>query len=404
MVKRQPPYTLDLDFGDVPQARHIRAIALNAKGEPITGDEIIVNTGTDPFRVRITSPRVAINLRGRTRVEMSVRVPDGKQLDKLELYLNETRVATLYDPPFVQTVDIPKNEGVGYLRAVATLKDDPTPPIEDVVMINTPQYMEEVNVHLIELPTTVIVNGHPRNDLPETAFKVLDDGKPVKVSKFEHVVNLPLSIGVAIDTSGSMQPRMAEAQKAGATFFQSVMKQGDKAFVVGFSTEPSLVQKWSPRLADVNAGLARLRAEESTALYDAIVYSLYNFLGVKGQKALVVITDGKDTASKFTFDQALEYARRAAVPIYGVGIGIRSTEVDVRYKFGRFCNETGGNVYYIDNATDLQRIYAEIQNELRSQYVIGFYPAEGVKPGSKWREVSVQASEGRAKTIRGYYP
>jgi Ca-activated chloride channel family protein len=404
MVKRQPPYTLDLDFGDVPQARHIRAIALNAKGEPITGDEIIVNTGTDPFRVRITSPRVAINLRGRTRVEMSVRVPDGKQLDKLELYLNETRVATLYDPPFVQTVDIPKSEGVGYLRAVATLKDDPTPPIEDVVMINTPQYMEEVNVHLVELPTTVIVNGHPRNDLPESAFKVLDDGKPVKVSKFEHVVNLPLSIGVAIDTSGSMQPRMGEAQKAGATFFQSVMKQGDKAFVVGFSTEPSLVQKWSPRLADVNAGLARLRAEESTALYDAIVYSLYNFLGVKGQKALVVITDGKDTASKFTFDQALEYARRAAVPIYGVGIGIRSTEVDVRYKFGRFCNETGGNVYYIDNATDLQRIYAEIQNELRSQYVIGFYPAEGVKPGSKWREVSVQASEGRAKTIRGYYP
>jgi Ca-activated chloride channel homolog len=404
MIKRQPPYTLDLDFGDVPQARRIRAIALNDKNEPITGDEIVVNTGTDPFRVRITSPRVAINVKGRTRVEMSVRVPDGKELEKLELYLNETRVATLFDPPFVQVVDIPKNEGVGYLRAVATLKDDPTPPIEDVVMINTPQYMEEVNVHLVELPTTVIVNGRPRNDLPESAFRVLDEGKPVKVSKFEHVADLPLSIGVAIDTSGSMQPRMSEAQKAGATFFQNVMRQGDKAFVVAFSTEPSLVQKWSPRLADVNAGLARLRAEESTALYDAVVYSLYNFLGVKGQKALVVITDGKDTASKFTYDQALEYARRAAVPIYGIGIGIRSTEVDVRYKFGRFCNETGGNVYYIDNATDLTRIYSEIQTELRSQYVLGFYPPEGIKPGSKWREVNVQVSEGRAKTIRGYYP
>ncbi len=404
MVKRQPPYTLDLDFGDVPQARRIRAIALNEKGEPITGDEIIVNTGTDPFRIRITSPRVAVNLHGKTRVEMSVKVPEGKQLEKVELYLNETRVATLYDAPFVQTVDITKNEGVGYLRAVATLKDDATPPIEDVVMINTPQFMEEVNVHLVELPTTVIVSGHPRNDLPQSAFKVLDDGKPVKVSKFEHVVNLPLSIGVAIDSSGSMQPRMAEAQKAGASFFSSVMKPGDKAFVVSFSTEPQLVQKWSPRLADVNAGLARLRAEESTALYDAVVYSLYNFLGVKGQKALVVITDGKDTSSKFTYDQAIEYARRAAVPIYGIGIGIRATEVDVRYKFGRFCTETGGNVYYIDNVTDLTRIYNEIQTELRSQYVLGFYPPDGVKPGSKWREVSVQVSEGRAKTIRGYYP
>jgi Ca-activated chloride channel homolog len=405
MTKRQPPYTLDLDFGDVPQARKVRAIALNEKGEPITGDELVVNTGTDPFRVRITSPRVAIHVHGRTRVEMSVKVPDGKQLDKLELFLNDTRVATLYDPPFVQVVDIPKTEGVGYLRAVATLKDDgATPPVEDVVMINTPQFMEEVNVHLVELPTTVLVGNRPVQNLPETAFKVLDEGKPVKVAKFEHVSNLPLSIGMAIDTSGSMQPRMLEAQKAGSTFFTNVMKQGDKAFLVAFSTEPQLVQKWSPRLTDVNAGLAKLRAEESTALYDAIVYSLYNFLGVKGQKALIVITDGKDTSSKFTFDQAIEYARRAAVPIYGIGIGIRPTEVDVRYKFGRFCSETGGNVYYIDSASDLSRIYGEIQNELRSQYVLGIYPPEGVKPGSKWREISVQVSEGRAKTIRGYYP
>jgi Ca-activated chloride channel family protein len=165
-----------------------------------------------------------------------------------------------------------------------------------------------------------------------------------------------------------------------------------------------MVQKWSPRLSDVNAGLSKLRAEESTALFDAIVFSLYNFLGIKGQKALIVITDGKDTASKFTFDQALEYARRAAVPIYGIGIGIRATEVDVRYKFGRFCSETGGNVYYIDSAMDLHRIYTDIQNELRSQYVLGFYPPEGVKPGGKWREVSVQVNAGRAKTIRGYYP
>src|ERR1044072_2694454 len=108
---------------------------------------------------------------------MTVKVPDGKQLEKLELYLNETRVATLFDPPFVQMVDIPKSEGGGYLRAVAPFKHDPTPPIEDVVMINTPQYMEEVNVHLIELPTTVIVNGRPRNALPENAFTVLEAGK-----------------------------------------------------------------------------------------------------------------------------------------------------------------------------------------------------------------------------------
>jgi Ca-activated chloride channel family protein len=404
MTKRRPPYTLDLDFGQVPQVRKVRAIALDAKGQPITGDEIILNTGTDPFRVRIVSPRVAIRLKGKTRVEMSVNVPDGKKLDNLQLYLNETRVATLYDPPFVQSVDIPQTEGVGYLRAVATLKDDPTPPVEDVVMVNTPQYMEEVNVHLIELPTTVIVNGRPTNTLPETSFKVFDEGKPVKLARFDQVKNLPLSIGMAVDTSGSMQPRIGEAQKAGALFFKNVLKPGDKAFLASFDTQPQIVQKWSSKLADVNAGLSKLRAEESTALYDAVVYSLYNFLGVKGQKALVLITDGEDTSSKFTFDQSIEYARRAAVPIYAIGLGIRGTQVDVRYKLGKFCAETGGNVYYIDRADELGKIYSDIQNELRSQYVLGFYPPEGVKPGSKWREVSVQVSEGRAKTIRGYYP
>jgi Ca-activated chloride channel family protein len=388
----------------VPQPHKIRVIALDAKAQAIAGDEIVVNSGTDPFRVRIVSPRVGIGLKGHARVEMAVTVPEGKKLDRVQLFLNETPMATLYDPPFVQSIEIPATKSVTYLRAVATLKDDPTPPVEDVVMLSTPQFMEEVNVHLVELPTTVIANGRPITTLSESAFHVFDEGKPVKLARFEQVKNLPLSIGMAIDTSASMHPRLGEAQKAGALFFSNVLKAGDKAFLVSFDTQPQLIQKWSPAVGDMTSALSKLRAEESTALYDAVVYSLYNFVGVKGQKALIVITDGKDTSSKFTFDQALEYARRAAVPIYGIGIGIRAAEVDVRFKFGKFCTETGGNVYYIDNASDLGRIYGEIQDELRSQYVLGFYPPEGAKPGSNWHEVTVQVSEGKAKTIRGYYP
>jgi Ca-activated chloride channel family protein len=404
MTKRQPPYTLDLDFGNVPQVRRVRAVAINDKGDPITGDELMLNTGNDPFRVRIISPRIAFKLHGRTRVEMGVNVPEGKKLDHVDLFLNETKMASLYGPPYVQTIEIPEQAGVGYIRAVAELKDDPQPPVEDLVMINTPQFMEEVNVHLVELPTTVMRNGHPINDLAQNAFKVMDEGKAVKVAKFEHVNNLSLSIGLAIDTSASMQPRMSEAQKAASQFFTNVMRQGDRAFLVSFDTQPQLIQRWSPRVADVNAGLGKLRAEESTALYDAVVYSLYNFLGAKGQRALVLVTDGKDTSSKFTFDQALEYARRAAVPIYSIGIGIKSSEFDTRYKLSRFSAETGGNTYYIDMASELGHIYDDIQNELRSQYILGFYPPEGVKAGSKWRAVDVQVSEGKAKTIRGYYP
>jgi Ca-activated chloride channel family protein len=259
-------------------------------------------------------------------------------------------------------------------------------------------------VHLVELPTTVTRDNRPVSDLPQSAFTVLDDGKPVKLSKFEHVTDLPLSIGLAIDTSTSMQPRIAEAQKAGAQFLTSVMKKGDKAFLVAFDSQPHIIQRWSSNCAELTAGLAKLRTDESTALYDAIVSSLYNFVGAKGQKALVVITDGKDTSSKFSFDQALEYARRAAVPVYAIGIGISAAEVDIRYRLGKFCTETGGNVYYIDQVTDLHRIYDDIQNELRSQYILGFYPAESAKRDTKWHAVTVQVSDGKAKTIRGYYP
>ncbi|HEV7242331.1 MAG TPA: VWA domain-containing protein [Thermoanaerobaculia bacterium] len=403
-VRRAPPYSLDLDFGIVPHTRRIRAVALDAKNVPITGDEVVVNTGTDPFRVRIKSPRIAPHLEGATRVEMDVRIPEGEELNTLELFWNSTRLATLYDAPFVQTVEIPATNGVGYLRAVATVKGDTMPPVEDVVMINTPAYMEELNVHLVELPTTVVVNGKPTSHLTEKAFKITDDGKPVSLAKFEYVKNLPLSIGLAIDSSGSMQPRMDEAQKAGAQFFEKIIRRGDKAFLVAFDTDPQLVQKWSTKVADMHAGLAKLRAEETTALYDAVVYALYNFQGIRGQRALILISDGKDTASNFTFDQALEYARRSGVPIYTIGIGIKATEIDVRFKLSKMSQETGGSIYYIEQARELQRIYDEIEQELRSQYILGFYPSPDVKPGGKWREVNVQVTEGKAKTIRGYFP
>ena len=403
-TRRAPPYRLDLDFGTMPRSRRVRVVALDSHGQPITGDEVVVNTGTDPFRVRIASPRVAPKLSGPTKVEMEVRVPEGKELNAVELYWNETRVATLYDPPFVQTVNIPGTEGVGYLRAVASLKDPEVDPVEDVVMVNTPEFMASVDVHLVELPTTVLVNGKPVNDLQESAFRVLDEGKPVKIAKFEHVKDLPLSIGMAVDTSGSMEERIGVAREAGAAFFKNVMRKGDKAFLVAFDSQPHIVQKWSAELKDIYSGLARMRAEESTALYDAVVYSLYNFSGVKGQKALILLTDGRDTVSKFTFEQALEYAQRAAVPIYAVGIGIHGMDVEVKSKLNRLTNETGGTSYYIENANELSKIYADIENELRAQYVLGFYPSADVKAGGKWREVTVQVAEGKVKTIRGYYP
>lgn len=406
MTKRAPPYRLDLDFGDVPRTRNIRVVALDANGNIIGGDDVTVNTGTDPFRVRIASPRIAMGVAGPTRVVVEARAPEGKEVGEVELFFNETKLATLYESPYVATINIPANQSIGYIRAVAKLKDDPEAvPVEDLVFINTPEFMQQIEVHLVELPTTVIDNrGALIKELQQSDFTVLDEKQPVELAKFEYVKDLPLSIGMAVDTSGSMRPRILEAQRTGVSFFRNVLQPGDKAFIIGFDTEPLVVQKWTDSLANLNAGLASMRAEEATALYDAIVYSLYNFKGVKGQKALVVISDGKDTASRFSFDQAIEYARRSAVPIYIIAIGIKSTEIDTRYKMGQFVSVTGGEIYYIEKAADLKKIYDTIHDELRSQYLLGFYPPAGVQPGDKWREINVQTTQGKARTIAGYYP
>lgn len=404
MTKHRPPYSLELDLGIVPATRSLRVVGLDRDERLVAGDEIFINTGADPFRVHIAHPRIAPNIVGQTRVEVDLELPEGKTLDRIDLYLNEDLIGSMYERPYAQTIYVPSNQEVGYLRAVAVTRGDDPLEAEDVVFINTPQFIQEVDVHLVELPTTVLRKGRPVQDLPREAFEIFDGDQRVEIARFEHVRDLPLNVGLAIDSSGSMSDKLVRAQRAAAQFFRDLLQSEDKAFVVSFSDVPVVVQKWTDEREALVRGLAGLRAEGATAMYDSIVYSLYNFQGVKGQKALVILSDGKDTSSKFTYEQALEYARRSAVPIYSIGIGIPTLERDTRGKLAGVSRETGGRSYFIEDIAGLEAIYDEIEMELRAQYLLGFYPPESVARGSDWREITVRVTDGEARTIRGYYP
>ena len=381
-------------------------MALDAKNEPLTGDEIVVNTGTDPFRVRIKSPRIAPHLDGRdARGDGRARSRRRGAGHRWSCSGTSTRLATLYDAPFVQTIDIPATDGVGYLRAVATLKDDTMPPVEDVVMINTPAYMEELNVHLVELPTTVVVNGKPTNHLTEKAFKVTDEGKPVSLAKFEYVKNLPLSIGLAIDTSGSMQPRMDEAQKAGAQFFEKVMRRGDKAFLVAFDKEPQLVQKWSTKVARHarGPGEAARRGDDG-----AVRRGRLRALQLPGHPR----TEGAGPHQRRQGHRVEVHVRsgaRVRAPLGRADLHDRhrhqaATRSTCATSSPKLSQETGGSVYYIEQARDLQRIYDDIQDELRSQYILGFYPAPRREAGRQMARGD-RAGDGRkGEDDQGVFP
>ena len=190
------------------------------------------------------------------RVVADLAVPETKKLQKLEIFVNETRAATLFQPPFQQVVDVPRREEIGFLRVVATLEDGSVS--EDVRYINAPKYLSEVDVQAVELYTSVFAKGRPVTGLAKSNFRVLEDGVEQAIDAFEVVTNLPLSLGIGVDTSGSMEETLPEAQKAANDFLRSVMTPRDRCFLVTFDNEPQLVSRFTTdreRLAQALAGL-----------------------------------------------------------------------------------------------------------------------------------------------------
>jgi VWFA-related protein len=213
------------------------------------------------------------------------------------------------------------------VRVVGALDDGTV--AEDLRYINAPAYVSEVQVDAVELYTTVMEHGRPVAGLTLSNFKVYEDGVVQKIESFEYVKNLPLTVGVMVDTSASMLESLPEAQKAAMSFLDYTIGPKDRAFTVSFDNEPYLLTKMTNRKDKLFRSLAGMRAEGSTALYDAIIYGLYQFTGVKGKKALVLLTDGKDTASKFDFDTLLEYVRKSGIAVYGIGLKIPGAELEV---------------------------------------------------------------------------
>ncbi|MGA7990365.1 MAG: VWA domain-containing protein, partial [Thermoanaerobaculia bacterium] len=403
VTKRRPPFSADLDLGDLPRKHVVKVIGYSKDGRPIAQDEVILNEGREAFRIRIVSPAKGAPLAGAVRVVADLAVPETKRLEKVEFFVNDRRAATVFQEPFQQVVDVPKSADLGFLRVVATLEDGTS--TEDVRYYNAPKYLSEVNVKAVELYTSVLSKGRPVTGLQKENFQVLEDGVPQELDGFEVVTNLPLSLGIGVDTSGSMEESIVEAQKAAVEFLKDVMTKKDRCFLVTFDNEPQLVARFTTDRDKLGQALASLRAQGSTALWDALVYGLYQYQGTKGRKAYVILTDGEDRSSHFTFEAALDYAKKTGVAVYFIGLRIGGAQLEVRHKLGRIARQTGGTVYYVDNARGLAKIYAEIDEELRSQYLLSYVP-QNKAVSNQWRKIEVKMTPSKltARTISGYYP
>ncbi len=404
LTKRAPPFSVELDLGSLPRMRNVVAVAFDSEGVELARDEIELNSGSHRFAVRLVEPRRGQKYKRSLRAEAKVDVPQDQAVKKVEFYLNDQLVATLFQPPFVQPILLPTDEQLAYVRAVAYQPDGNF--TEDLVYVNAPDYLEEVDVQFVELFIAVLDrDSRPVQGLQAGDFTVLEDGVPQTPMRFDLVDNLPIHAGILVDVSASMEPSLAMARQGALQFFQQAITPRDRATLITFNDHPHLAAKFTNDVQTLAGGLAGLKAERGTALFDSLIFSLYYFNGIKGQRALIVLSDGQDEHSRFTFDNTLEYARRAGVSIYAIGLDLGRKEGDARKKLRRFADETGGRSFFIESAAELPAIYEEIQRELRSRYYLA-YQSTNTAPEDAFRTIEVEIARPglEAKTLRGYYP
>ncbi|MEM6794718.1 MAG: VWA domain-containing protein [Acidobacteriota bacterium] len=404
LSRKGPPFTAELRLETYPREQTVRIEGYDAQGELVAADEVVLNQPRGELRVRVLEPARGQQGSGITPVRAEVVVPEEKRVEKVEIRVNEELQQELTRPPWETEVEIPAGGGdLTYITVTAYLDDGLR--AEDVRFINAPENLEEVDVNLVELFTTVTERGGGlAQGLGQSAFRVLEDGRPQTISKFELVENLPLSIGITIDTSGSMVESLGEAQRAAVEFLRRIVTPRDRAFAVSFADRPEILMARTSDVGAVESRLENLVADGSTSLHDAVVTSLYYYRGIRGRRAMVLLSDGEDTSSSLEFSEALEYAKRSGVAIYTIGLRISSIELGVRNKLDALARETGGRTFFIDNADELLGVYSRIEKELRSQYLLA-YSSNSTKEKELYREIEVKVEGGRrARTISGYYP
>ncbi len=404
MTRSTRPFAAELRLAKFPVEQVVRAEGIDAANEIVATDEVVLNQPRGALRVRIIDPTRGAAVAGRTLARAEVVVPEGRRVEKVEFRVNEDLVAELQNPPWEAEIDVPAAEGMAYLSVVAILDDQSRS--EEVRFLNSPQFLEEVEVKLVELFTTVTDrSGRPVKGLTQGDFVVKEDGRQQQITKFELVEDLPLTLGFVIDTSGSMTESLPEAKAAAMGFLENIITLRDKVFAVAFSDQPRLLIAPTDDVSAVQGSLEDLQAVGWTTLHDAVVTGLYYFRAMRGRRALILLSDGDDTASAMPFRDSLEFARRSGVTIYSIGLDVGALERGVRNKLTNLAEESGGRVFFISKAQELADVYREIEEELRSQYLVA-YASDNPEPDGQFREVEVDVKSGKlkARTIRGYYP
>jgi Ca-activated chloride channel family protein len=285
------------------------------------------------------------------------------------------------------------------------------PPKPDAVQADDPARIR-VDVTRVNLLFTVTdKKGRFVTDLAKDDFEVFEAKRPQQIQEFSAETDLPLRLGILIDTSNSIRDRFKFEQEAASEFVRSVMRsRQDKAMVVSFDSTAELVSDLIDDEAKTEEAIRSLRPGGGTALYDAVYFACRDKLSQdqpkhKFRRAIVVLSDGDDNQSRYTRDQALEMAQRADVVVYTISTNISRVDTDGDKILKYFSEKTGGRAYFPFKVEDLTQSFENINNELTHQYIILYRP-EPLKTDGLFHPIELRVKGRKELMVRvrpGYY-
>ncbi len=282
---------------------------------------------------------------------------------------------------------------------------------DEVIKIDT----EAVNV----LFTAQDKNRRLLTDLKQTDVKILEDGQPQEIVEFTRQIDLPLSLAILIDTSASQERTLPEERSAAKAFVQSVIRPAkDEVSIISFTGETTLEQGMTNNLSRLNRAIDKVNfvppsgyigggviaggtppisggnqmTQGSTAIWDAIWVTSEEVLKVapeKTRRAIILLTDGVNTFGSKKFDDAVQAALRSEAVIYSIGVGDEFYGGVDEGVLKRLSERTGGRAFFPRDESELRKAFVQIQNEMRSQYLIAYSPSNLKRDGS-YRKIQIQ--------------
>ncbi len=285
---------------------------------------------------------------------------------------------------------------------------DPNASTGDDTLTTLRTTTNEVNVVF----TVTDKHGRRITDLKQNDFHVLDDNKPPQeIRSFHAETNLPLEVGLLIDASNSVRDRFKFEQQSAIEFLnQTIHRRVDQAFVVGFDVTPEVTQDFTDNTELLAHGVHELRPGGGTALYDALYFACRDKLlkapkSTTVRRAIILLSDGDDNQSHVTREEAIEMAQRAEAIVYTISTNVSGTKGAGDKVLERIADATGGRPFFPFQIRDVANAFAEIQDELRSQYAISYKPAD-LKADGHYRTIEIVANDRknlRVRSRRGWY-